>query len=75
MLYAKLKFDDLRSAMEMRPGKALDYQGHKFAVESSEIEFISNGAIADIVGSEFLTAIEPIKVLAKLRETLAASNS
>ena len=80
VLYVKLESDDFLSATQIRPGNALDYQGHKFAVESSVINSKPNpdgatvGAIVDVVGSEFLTEIEPMKVLAKLREIWAASN-
>src|ERR1035441_10425091 len=37
VLYVKLESDDFLSATQIHPGKALDYQGHKFAVESSVI--------------------------------------
>jgi hypothetical protein len=77
---AKLKVTDPGMAMNIRPGKALDYQGHRFAIEESTIDFegrpddASDGAIVDVVGSEFLTPIEPLENIRRLRETLAASN-
>jgi len=81
ILHAKLKCDDGVQAMQIRPGYAVEYQGHKFAVESSEIDFESDsqsctaGARIDVVASEFLTEIEPMKVLARLREMWSTSNS
>ena len=77
---AKLKVSDPVMAMDFRPGKALDYGGHRFAVEESKIDFearsngSSGGAVIEVMGSEFLTPIEPIENIRRLREMLAASN-
>jgi hypothetical protein len=77
---AKLKIADIVKATEIRPGKALNYGPHKFAVIESTINFeprpnnSSEGAIVDVVGSEFLTPIEPLENMRRLREMLAASN-
>jgi hypothetical protein len=77
---AKMEISDPVVAMEIRPGKALNYGEHKFAVEESTIDFeprpnnSSNGAIVDVVGSEFLTLTEPTEIIGRWRGMLAASN-
>jgi hypothetical protein len=72
VLKAKLEIKDLETKMKMRPGTALEYGGDKFAITNSRISFDS--PIVEVEGQCFLTPCEPMAVLAKLRESLAASN-
>ena len=67
---AKMEISDSLVAMEIRPGKALNYGEHKFAVEESTID----GAIVDVVGSEFVSLTEPTEIIGRWRGMLAASN-
>ncbi|MGA2178685.1 MAG: hypothetical protein ABSH15_03780 [Verrucomicrobiota bacterium] len=71
ILRAKVKLEN-PSFDAMRPGIALDFQGHKFTVIESNFDFETN--IVEVIGSKFLTPIEPMEHLKRLRQTLAASN-
>jgi hypothetical protein len=78
VLRAKLKLEN--SEIDISPGIALDFQGKNFAVKSATTHYLANpdgssaGCIIDVVGSHFLSLSEPVDVIAKFREILAASN-
>lgn len=65
VLHAKVKGD----VLGMRPGMAISFEGHDFAVTSSEIKIDTEGdnSIAEVEGEVFLSHPEPMKVLAQLR--------
>jgi hypothetical protein len=70
VLTAKLKLEN--RAVDIHPGIALEYQGHEFTVKES-VEHLQDD-IVEVIGSHFLSLIEPVEAIAKLREILAASN-
>jgi hypothetical protein len=73
VLHATLKGDETLSC---RPGHSIAIEGHTFAITSAEIDMGEmGGGTAEIEGSKFLGECDPIKVLAKWREMLAASNT
>jgi hypothetical protein len=78
VLTAKLKLEN--TAIDISPGVALNFDGHKFAVKSATTHFLGNpdgssaGHIIDVIGSHFLSLIEPVDAIEKFREALAASN-
>lgn len=73
VLYAKLK----APVDAIRLGVALEVDGHKFALtqvnEYSEPD--GDQAIFDVEGSEWLTYIEPLRILAEIRNELAKGDA
>jgi hypothetical protein len=53
----------------LKMGMALKYGKHNFGLKKITMKFGDGGCIFDIEGSTFLTPCEPLKTLAKLRQT------
>lgn len=56
--------------VDIRPGIALNFEGHSFAITEATIQINTQGgdSKSEIEGMAFLTPCEPITVLTQLRE-------